>query len=233
MGKCITVIALLLIGPSLLSPAGAWATQPSPADLIRHLQRFYTTVQSLSLDFEQVTRTGGRARSGRGRGIFVRGAGPDAAGIMRWDYTEPEPQVILNNGREISIYTPARRQMLISPVRDQGSDIATALFSGTRRLEDEFRPVTPDDRFTFSIPDTPLQVVRLIPRTPHPRLRAVQIWFDRKLLIRHLVLEDHLDSVTELSFSHIRLNPISSGDRAAIDRILDLDPAPNTEIIRQ
>ena len=233
MGKCITVMALLLIGPSLFAPAGARATEPSPADLIRHLQRFYATLQSLSLDFDQVTRTGGRTRGGQGKGIFVRKTGPDGTGIMRWDYTEPEPQVILNNGREISIYTPARHQMLISPVRDQGSDIATALFSGTRRLEDEFRPVPADDRFTFSIPDTPLQVVRLIPRTPHPRLRAVQIWFDRKLLIRHLVLEDHLDSVTELSFSHIRLNPIRNGDQAAIDRILDLDLAPNTEIIRQ
>lgn len=43
---------------------------------------------------------------GRPPSIAPKQISDKSGGIMRWNYEQPTPQVILNNGRELSIYTP-------------------------------------------------------------------------------------------------------------------------------
>jgi len=233
MRRILPLLVLLCLCPTFPVLAGQ-SGSPAPADTLQErLERFYQSLESLSFAFRQETRSSGRIRQGEGTGLFIRAVEPSRFVIMRWDYTGPERQVIINDGRELSIYTPGRHQVVISKVSPENSDITSVLFSGDQSLADTFRVTPPDDRFTFELAGTPLTRLRLEPRVTRPRVRAIQLWLDPDLRIRHLLLEDHLDSITRITFSDIRLNPVSSTDRDAIDRALDLDLPPGTEIIRQ
>jgi len=106
-------------------------------------------------------------------------------------------------------------------------------FSGSRNLSDDFIPAAPDRRYGFALPGIPLETIRLAPRKPHPQIKGVQLWFDQKYLIHRIIIEDHFDSITELTFTNIRTDTIDAGDQKQVDAILDLDLPPDTEIISQ
>ncbi|NOQ46370.1 MAG: hypothetical protein GQ559_06815, partial [Desulfobulbaceae bacterium] len=150
-----------------------------------------------------------------------------------WNYTEPDKQVIINDGSQLSIYTKKDKQMLVIPADELNSDITYAFFAGHKNLLDDFKAEPPEKRFIFSTASSSLQSVQLVPRTPHPQVKSIHLWFDGSALIHHLIIEDHFDSVTELSFSNIVLNGIAANDPKQLQKILDLALPPGTEIITQ
>ncbi len=238
-GPVMAFLQLLLI-MALLFPARAAepeADTQTPRQLVTSLQEKYRRVTSLRFDFTQVTRSGGRERRGRGYAVFLR---PDRAAarddslpraVMRWNYTAPDEQVILNDGHELSIYNARERQLIITPAREINADITYAFFAGTRDLLDDFEAAPPDPRLVFSMADRTLHAVRLVPRKPQAQVRYAQLWVDDDLLIHRLVMEDHFDSVTELTFTDIRLNTVNLDDPDQIRSIVDLQLQPGTEII--
>ena len=197
------------------------------------LQNHYRHLNSLSFTFSQLTRTGLRTREGAGNAIFLRLQETGRPGIMRWNYTTPDPQVLLNDGEKLSIYSARDRQVIITSAAELNNDITYAFFSGTRNPSEDFTVNAPEKRYGFALPGTELKALRLIPREPHPQIRAVQIWFDSDLLIRRLVLEDHFDSITELTFSNIKTNTLDPADPEQVKAILRLDLPPDTEVITQ
>jgi len=95
------VFLLCLLGLPL--PEVSASPAPIPEQQVEKIQDIYRDLTSLSFYFSQLTRTGGRGRQGAGTAIFYRpGSKP---GVMRWDYTEPDTQIILNDGKKLSIYT--------------------------------------------------------------------------------------------------------------------------------
>ncbi len=210
--------------------------KPSSAETdLTSLQQTYGNLASLSFDFSQVTRTQVRARTGNGTAIFLRtgDTNKDSDGIMRWNYNGPEKQIILNTGRELSIYSAKDRQLLVMPSSEVNDDLTYSLFSGTRKLEDLFDVQPPDPRFIFNRPGTHLKSLRLVPRKPHPQVQAIQIWFDDRFLIHHMIIEDHFDTITEMDFSNIRINTIDPHDTKQILAITSLDLPEDVEVIRQ
>jgi len=152
---------------------------------------------------------------------------------MRWNYTAPEPQVILNDGEKLSIYTQKDRQLVVTSAAELNGDISYAFFSGKRDVTDDFAPSPPTTDSSFSIPGVPLEVLRLTPRKPHPQIKALQIWFDKQYLIHHILLEDHFDSTTSLTLTNIQSNTIDGENNRQLQTILDLNLPPDTEIISQ
>ncbi len=232
------LLVLLIAFPVLSAAAAAPVDSSTPKQLVTMLQDKYRLVTSLQFDFSQVTRSGGRERQGRGYAVFLRpkqtGNGQDddlPAAVIRWNYTVPERQVILNDGKELSIYNVRERQLIITPARQLNADITYAFFAGTRNILDDFKAAAPDPRFAFSLADSPLRAVRLLPRTPDAQVKTVQLWVDDDLLIHRLVIEDYFDSITELTFTDIRLNSVDINDPEQVRRIVDLQLQPGTEII--
>lgn len=234
--------AILLLACALiwLSPALLFAAPENDlAKSISQLQKKYQQLHSLSFNFNQVTMTSGRERRGSGNAIFYRpaegGTGKTGVGkgIIRWNYTEPEPQIILNDGQHLSIYTKGDKQVLITSAEELESDITYAFFSGSKDLLDEFSPLAPDPRFIFNKAQVKLKAVQLIPRTPHPQIKSVQLWHDENYLIHRLLFEDHFDAVTTLLFSEVELNTLDIKDKNLLRELLDLNLTPDTEIIRQ
>jgi len=219
--------------PTVLIPTSSRAQSPDLQQQLLSLQKAYRNLTSLQFDFTQLTRTGLRNRTGSGNAVFVRMHDPDKPGIMRWNYTEPDPQIILNDGVKLSIYTDKDHQLIVTSAAELNADITYAFFSGSRNLSDDFIPAAPDRRYGFALPGTPLEAIRLTPRKPHPQIKGVQLWFDRDYLIHRIIIEDHFDSITELTFTNIRTDTIDAGDQKQVDAILDLDLPPDTEIISQ
>ncbi len=203
--------------------------------VLEQLQTTYQHLHSLQFDFSQVTDTSGRIKEGRGFASFYRsGSGSGAKnGVMRWDYEEPSPQVILNNGKELSIYTPQDKQLIITPIQNLDADITFALFTGSRKLTDEFVASRPDPVFYINDPPTNMEAVQLTPRQPHPQLKRIQIWVDRQHKLHRLLMEDHFGALTELDFSDIQMDALPANDPKNEQSLLKLDLAPGTEIIRQ
>lgn len=204
------------------------------------LQNKYNSLISLSFTFDQATRTGSRQRVGQGKATFYRyqapaevrqdTSPPAAQSVMRWDYTLPDPQVIISDGETLSIYTEKDKQLIRTPAKNLESDITYAFFAGTRSLTDDFTAQPGSNEYMFSSGDD-LHTIMLVPREPHNQIRDMQIWFDDQKIIHHLVIRDHFDSVTELNFSNIRVNDLIPGDRDELNRIITFPLPPGTEII--
>ncbi|GBE12810.1 lipoprotein chaperone [bacterium BMS3Bbin14] len=224
----------------LLPQNNAAARESSLVRQATSLQNLYRGLVSLSFDFSQVTRTGGRERQGRGNAVFFRPqnlhdkttGGPQAIthSVMRWNYTAPDRQVIMSDGKTLSIYTAKDRQMIKVPADKMDSDITYTFFAGTGNLLDNFEVLPPDPRFVYGAANK-LQAIRLVPKRPHNQIKAVQLWFDQKNIIHHLVIEDPFGSVTELTFTNIRLNSLPTKDQAKLHDILFFTPPPGTEMI--
>lgn len=195
------------------------------------LQQTYSEFGSIVFSFEQVTRSGGRSRSGSGDAVFVRS--PDGGtGVMRWNYTYPDFQIILNDGNELFIYTRRDNQLIVTPAEEFNRDITFGLLVGDRTLNDDFIAGPPLDRYSFSLAGVNLRAILLLPSEPHPQIKSIQLWFDENYMIRYLVLVDHFESITELMFSGNIINTIDGNDLKEMGEILFLDIPEGTEVIR-
>lgn len=232
--RLLTALILLLAAVS----GHAAASEPSafdPAATVAQLQQKYQQLRSLEFDFSQATQTGGRTKLGGGNAIFYRpvATGSKGSGVMRWNYSEPTVQTIINDGKEVSIYTPQDKQLIVSPVQDVESDITYALFTGTRSLLDEFTASEADPLFLLNEPPAGYNAVLLTPRQPHPQVKRVQLWLGQDRTLHRLLLEDHFGALTELTFTRMQFNALRAGDAQKTQSLLRLDLAPGTETIRQ
>lgn len=226
------VAALPLPGHGAESPQGQ-------ASKILNLQKKYQQLHSLEFDFSQSTSINGRIKRGSGKAVFYRptarpgAAAPTGGGIMRWDYTEPTVQTIINDGKEFSIYTPQDKQLIVSPAGEMESDITYAIFTGTTSLLDEFVASDPDREFFLNEPPSGYVAILLTPRQPHPQVKRIQLWLGGDQTIHRLLMEDHFGALTELTFSTVRFNSLPAGNRQRAESLLKLDLLPGTETIRQ
>lgn len=229
----------LLIAPGTISFSFAANSIKGPVDKIVQLQKKYQQLRSLEFDFSQSTQTNGRVKHGQGNAIFYRSAAqpdrpsPAGNGVMRWNYTEPTTQIIINDGKELSIYTPQDKQLIISPTKDMESDITYAIFTGTKSLLDEFEAAPPDELFVLNAPPAGMDAVLLTPKQPHPQVKRVQLWLGNDLTIYRLLMEDHFGTLTELTFTRVRFNTLPAGNAQQLRSLLKLDLAPGTDTIRQ
>ena len=203
-----------------------------PLEQLEKIQQFYRSLTSLSFDFKQITNSNGRTREGAGNSIFYRpsSTGP---GIMRWDYSKPGKQIILNDGKELSIYTEKDKQLLIMSAKKMQSDITYSFFVGKRDLKEDFNLLPADPRFTGGTNAQSYIVVQLIPKQPHGQIKSLHFRFDKDSKIRQLIMEDHFETTTKLIFNNIKFNTLPTGSSQTTAELIRLNLPSNTEIIRQ
>ncbi len=225
---------LVTVSPALTAPAD----QQSLASNLIQVQNKYQKLESLGFSFSQTSWTSGRARTGKGDAVFYRPTVSSAIkqnhpGIMRWNYLEPEVQIILNDGKELSIYTQQDKQLIVTSAEELQSDITYSFFSGKKNLLDNFEPIPADPQFGSPSKTPGHRAIQLTPRQPHNQIKRVQLWYDSNFIIHKLIIEDHFDAITELVFTNVQLNRIPPDDTEKLQSLLHLDLAPDTEIIRQ
>jgi outer membrane lipoprotein carrier protein len=127
------LVALASLAASLAAadaPAGSpLACADSTANA---LQRRYEAVRDLEAGFEQTTRSvslgqRGATTTSRGSVVFAK------PGRMRWTYVEPEPSLVVSDGKELWIYDPAHREaqrMVVSEAYLSGAALSFLLGEG-------------------------------------------------------------------------------------------------------
>jgi outer membrane lipoprotein carrier protein len=201
------VSRLLLIAISTLAgvsflPAAAAADDPSKCvdGAIAAIQKRYESVSDLSASFVQTTRPvafNGKAGGGQVSRGTVSFAKP---GKMRWQYTEPEPSLVVSDGETLWIHDPVHAEVQRMRVTEgylSGAAIQFLIGEGDMRRDFEISGIACRDDASE---------LELVPKADvgFEKLRVVA---DREIgELRRTTIYDLLGNVTEVEFSDVRAN---------------------------
>lgn len=216
------IVPLILL--TIFSPG----PRPASADLsaeeiATRLQTKYDAFTTLTASFEQKTDLSvgkGRSRYGSGRLAISK------PGQMRWDYDAPDRQVLVCDGKSLSIYTEKNSQMITGPAqRYLESDVTFAFFTGQGRILNDFTVAPPTEG---AMTTEKGYRIKLTPQKPHPHVEELTVEADAtSLLVTQLTIRDKFGSITSFSFFDHRLN----GDLPKL--LFSFTPPSGTEIIEQ
>ncbi|MFZ5766392.1 MAG: LolA family protein [Thermodesulfobacteriota bacterium] len=220
MIRNVLVAQLLLLVLAIPGVCGELAL--TPAEIAGRIQEKYEKTRAFRADFQQTSTVGGmQHRQRRGSGTMAI----QKPSFLRWDYSEPEQQVLVSDGKEFFLYFAAERQMIVTPAKEYlQEDVTYSFFSGTGNLLRDFE-VTELPGYLAGEEEA---AIALRPKKPHPQVDVMHVWVDENTyLITRLQVFDHLGSMTELVFA----NPVV--DQPYPEEFFRFTPPEGTEIIRQ
>jgi outer membrane lipoprotein carrier protein len=205
--------ALALVVPCLAQPL------PAAQDVATALQKKYDTIRDFSADFTQTTEGGvlrRKAVTERGK-VFVK-----KPGRMRWNYTSPEEKVFVSDGRQIQLYVPADKQVIVSELPSDDRATSAVLFlMGRGNLTRDFT-VSYGQGGTA---DT--YVLRLDPKTRQAEYDWLQLTVDRRSLqIKELTAADQQGGRSTFTFTNFKENP------GVADKTFVFSAPRGTEVVR-
>ena len=194
------------------------------------LQNKYNTIESLSLDFVQNTRgqLTGRPKIGRGHAYFVKNTTP---GKMRWNYSDPDRQILVSDGKTFSMYFESLQQMIVTPATALDKDITYSFFTGSGNLLEDFYIADGEHKIDNPVDET--VVIKLTPKVSQSQVASIQIWITSDSLIRRMEILDLFDTITVLNFSNLQVDAMDLSDTAKLEKLFSFTPPENTEIIQQ
>jgi outer membrane lipoprotein carrier protein len=227
-------IHTLLFVICLLLPIAAAHGQnaaENPEDIARRLQSRYDKIGSITFNFTQNTSgdMAGRARKGTGKAAFVKLRDNS---YMRWDYSSPDHQVLVSDGKTFSMYFANLQQMIVSPADTLDADLTYSFFTGKGILTRDFQ-ILPADKALQPESRAEFQVIKLIPKKPQSQVQDIHLWISPESLIRRINIQDHFGTITVLNFSDIVVDDLIEKDPRELLSFFSFVPPEGTEIIRQ
>jgi outer membrane lipoprotein carrier protein len=228
------IIALLLSVLFLQypgTPSAGESDVETPQQVAARLQQRYDSLQSLSFTFHQETRgeMTGKDRQGSGRAIFLRDA---MQNMMRWDYVEPDRQVLISDGKEFHMYFAKLQQMIVTPAETLDSDLTYSFFTGRGNILEDFQIFEPEDGFKSTL-ETGIKSIKIVPRKPQSQVQDIHLFISADSILRRIAIRDHFGTVTVLNFSTISFDSLSGKSPAEIRELFSFTPPEQTEIIYQ
>jgi outer membrane lipoprotein carrier protein len=180
-------------------PAPAPATDACVKRAVAAIQRRYEAVRDLSADFVQTTRSvalgaAGTPTASRGSVVFAK------PGKMRWEYREPEPSLVVSDGRWLWVYDPAHQEVQKLPVGEGFlSGAAIQFLLGEGQIERDFAVIA-------QVCSDAKVELELVPRraASYEKLRVRSDPATGELLETTVV--DLLGNLTQIAFSGVRTN---------------------------
>lgn len=214
----------LLLFLSLFCATAAFAESALTAEQIAaRLQEKYDQSRTVRATFEQKTDLSvGRGKSRYGSGSIMI----SKPGRMRWDYEAPDRQVLVCDGKTLSIYTEKSNQMIVGPAeRYLESDVTFAFFTGKGNITSNFNVAPPTEG---AMTTEKRHRLRLTPKKEHPHVEEMTVEIDPEtFLVTRLEITDKFGSLTEFSFFKHQVNT----DLPA--SLFSFTPPAGTEIINQ
>lgn len=179
------------------------------AALVDKVQRFYEKTRDFRADFTQVYRYVSMGRTQKSAGtVEVK-----KPGLMRWDYVKPHPKQFVLDGRDLYLYEPEDRAVMVKRgfSSDSLSAAVTFLF-GQGRLADEFRA----ERVVR--PEYGAVVLALEPRKPQPGFSKVFFAIDEATgqVLTSIVI-DAQGNENRIAFANVRTNTGLEAKRFAFE----------------
>ena len=224
----LSTVMLTFLFCGVLEPSTATADTLKPLAIAEKLQTTYEDARTLSADFKQTTalQLSSRVKQGAGSMVFLK------PGHMRWDYVEPDQQVLISDGESISMYFEKSKQMIITAAKEfLQSDVTYSFFAGKGDIIKDFEILEPN------LPNSNTDdshLIKLVPRKAHPQVAYMHAWITKQsFLINHLQIIDHFDTITDLYFNNIQVNGDQYNNRKIDDDLFFFMPPADTEIIEQ
>lgn len=228
----LTFPLFLLLLFSLFPLSVSATTTETPEAIAARLQERYDKMTSLSFTFKQQShgQVSGRPRTGGGKALFYK-TGKNSR--MRWDYTEPDRQVLISDGTTFSMYFEALNQMIVTPAESLESDLTYTFFSGKGKIAELFH-ILPSDFESGEETENPAspKVIKLVPKEEQSQVQTIHLWVDADSLIRRIELRDYFDTVTLLNLSSIAVDDLTASQKD-IGALFLFVPPEGTEIINQ
>lgn len=208
----------MIVAAALGAPASAQSA-PGAEEIAAALQRKYDGIRDFSAEFTQLYEGGVLRRKGtpeRGT-VYVK-----KPGKMRWNYESPQEKLFVSDGRQIQLYVPADKQVVISPApTDDRASSAVLFLMGRGHLVRDFN-VTRGEGETAGT-----YVLRLHPKTPQAEYDWLQLTVDRQSLqIRELTAGDQQGGRSTFRFTNFKENP------GVPDKTFAFTPPRGTEVVK-
>jgi chaperone LolA len=177
----------------IVVPAARGMT-PQDAESAENLERYLAGLATLQARFHQISMVAGgdEAEEASGR-LFLQ-----KPGRFRWDYVEPNAQLIVSDGVNLWLYDQELDQVTVKPIDESLSTTPALLLAGKAGV-----------RESFIISDAGSQAgvawVRLVPKRADTDFVEFRLGFVRGEL-RAMELEDKLKQTTRIEFSDVKRN---------------------------
>jgi outer membrane lipoprotein carrier protein len=166
------------------------------AALLKAVQDRYNRAQTLQVLFQQTYSMRGRVSRTESGELFLR-----KPGRMRWQYDSPQGKLLVSDGKEMFLYTPASNQVQKMKLRDSEDMRAPLAFLlGKLDFWRDFqrfvsRPESPDVRLTAE------------PKSDQAPYAEVEFVVTPSHQIRYLRVTGQDQSVMEFRFTAEKLDP--------------------------
>ncbi len=181
-------------------------------EAVDRVQDRYEKIGNFQADFSQTSflKTIKKKQISKGR-VFIK-----KPGMMRWEYKEPEEQLIVSDGKIIWFYVPADKQVMMSSAGSAAdSHVLNIFLSGSGKLRDTFKIEFEDDPKGHSerseesklLAQQEQYLLRLIPKKSQPNMAKLLIGVSKDdFKIETSIVYDIYGNQTIVNFSNIEMN---------------------------
>lgn len=160
-------LRLVLLALMLLGAGPALGQQKAcDEDLLRKTQADYQSLSGFKAGFTQRDlRPNGAVSEARGIIEYLK------PGRMRWEYLEPDEQLLVTDGNTLWLYDPLLDNVTVQPLRDLARGTPLSFLLGLGSLAEDFTC----RKLSTLPPDDGLHYLELLPVRPIPSLSYLQV----------------------------------------------------------
>src|SRR5213083_446474 len=169
--------------------------------VVRDLETAYGRMTDLRAEFTQTAFNKSLDQTIPAQGTVYLKKG----GKLRWEYTEPTPQEIVSDGKQLWVDTPALNQGNVGDAPESLAGPAGSFLAGLGRLRAEFNvrflsPARPQDTDGHWVLD-------LTPKQPLPTLARLVLVVDATAWdVRKAVVYDQFENTVTMRFTNVAIN---------------------------
>jgi outer membrane lipoprotein carrier protein len=168
---------------------------------LEQVQERYLEMQSFQGNFQQTTIIESEARRASASGMIAY----QRPGKMRWEYQEPDPQLLVTDGNTLWLYDPLLENVTIQELAVVTDGTALAFLLGAGELTDDFT----QRRMQKSLldPDKSWKVLELVPNREKSAIEFLQLGVDSESGdLGALLFKDNSGSVRIIEFEALSYN---------------------------
>jgi len=211
--------ALAALAVQCLTAAEVRSAAADSDACVENLEKRYGHMRDFKARFEQETRHEAISTVEKAGGTVYFKKG----GMMLWDYTTPEPQQFILDGKNLWVYLPKDKQVMKNSYAALPSHIVAGLFEGSIDIRKTFTVSITHDSDNGRT--APVITLELVPRQYDPTVKRLTVWVDPgSWLIIKSRIEPEVGSSTVLQFFDHAVN------RGMDDSIFRFVPPPGVEI---
>lgn len=163
---------------------------------LQQMDAFLNELQSLQARFEQSVLDPQQRQAARSQGLFSMQR-PD---LFRWDYSEPDRQQIIADGRQIWLLDPELEQVSVQSQDSALRGTPAQFLVGGDPVSKQFEVIDIGDSQGFAW-------VELIPRDKESQFVRILLAF-RDNQLQRMEMTDAFGQITRFQFYDIKQNPV-------------------------